>query len=113
MLPHHGQGANTTIEDAVVLAELVSQHGLSDLGRTLDRFGSLRCARTRVIQRSAAVTNDALHLGDADDIAARNARIGRFAVEFGWIHEFDALESVRGGGEGKGHVPVRRVAGIG
>lgn len=110
MLPHHGQGANTTIEDAVVLAELVSRHGLSDLGRTLDRFGSLRRARTRVIQRSAAATNDALHLADDDDIASRNARVGRFSIEFGWIHEFDALESVRQVAEGERHVPVRRVA---
>jgi hypothetical protein len=29
MLPHHGQGANTTIEDAITLAELLTQSGRS------------------------------------------------------------------------------------
>ena len=109
MLPHHGQGANTTIEDAVVLAELISHRGLKDLGTTLDRFGSLRRARTRVIQRSAAATNKALHLPDHKDLASRNARVARFASEFGWIHEFDALKSVRDDDGRKRRAPVRPV----
>lgn len=109
MLPHHGQGANTTIEDAVVLAELIVQRGLTELGATLEQFGSLRRARTRVIQRSAAATSHALHLNDDDDLAARNARVGRFADEFGWIHEFDALKSAQADGRAR-RVPVRRAA---
>ena len=111
MLPHHGQGANTTIEDAVVLAELISRRGLTDLDRTLERFGALRRSRTRIIQRSAAATNDALHLTDDDDIAARNARVGRFPVEFGWIHEFDALKSVQDDEERAGQALARQGAG--
>jgi salicylate hydroxylase len=93
MLPHHGQGANVTVEDAVVLAELISSHGMQALGATLAKYESLRRARTRIIQRSARATNAVLHLPD-DAIGGRAASLARFPERFGWIHAFDALASV-------------------
>ncbi|MEH3143794.1 MAG: FAD-dependent monooxygenase [Methylobacterium frigidaeris] len=95
MLPHHGQGANTTIEDAVTLAELLARGG-GDLDGMMARYQGLRQARTRTIQRSAWATNRLLHLPDAVDaatrgaLAARDARVARFPEDFGWIHAFDA-----------------------
>jgi salicylate hydroxylase len=45
MLPHHGQGANTTIEDAITLAELLADAAApDDLDPVLDRYGALRRA---------------------------------------------------------------------
>lgn len=94
MLPHHGQGANTTIEDAVTLAELLPAASMDDFDQAIQRYQSLRRTRTRIIQRSSRATNAALHLPD-DAIAGRAGRLAEFADRFGWIHEFDALGTVR------------------
>jgi salicylate hydroxylase len=93
MLPHHGQGANTTIEDAISLAELLTARPL-DFAAAMDRYDALRRLRTRIIQRSSRATNDVLHLAD-DAIGDRAERLAGFADRFGWIHRFDALEAVR------------------
>jgi salicylate hydroxylase len=92
MLPHHGQGANTTIEDSITLAELRPVR-LQDFEEAMQRYQLLRRARTRIIQRSSRATNAALHLPD-DAVAGRAASLARFAERFGWIHEFDALQDV-------------------
>jgi salicylate hydroxylase len=93
MLPHHGQGANTTIEDAITLAELLARTTADDPGIVLERYRLLRRARTRKIQRSSWATNTLLHLLDGPALADRNERVSRFPEDFGWIHEFDALRS--------------------
>ncbi|WP_298960572.1 FAD-dependent monooxygenase [uncultured Methylobacterium sp.] len=95
MLPHHGQGANTTIEDAVTLAELLATHGLGKLDATLSLHRNLRRTRTRQIQLSSAATNDLLHLADGDDLLARDERMARFPERFAWIHAHRAHEAAR------------------
>jgi salicylate hydroxylase len=99
MLPHHGQGANTTIEDAITLAELLTSAAPGDLGAVLGRYQALRRARTRTIQRSSRVTNDLLHLPDGPAQADRDRRVSRFPEDFGWIHEFDALQAASKAGQ--------------
>ncbi|KTS38741.1 monooxygenase [Methylobacterium indicum] len=97
MLPHHGQGANTTIEDAVTLAALLAADGAGDLDGTMRRYQDLRQMRTRTIQRSAWATNRLLHLPDSvgpSALAERDARMRRFPEAFGWIHAFDAQSTV-------------------
>ncbi|HYZ32748.1 MAG TPA: FAD-dependent monooxygenase [Crenalkalicoccus sp.] len=93
MLPHHGQGANTTIEDAVTLAELLAAAAPGELDAVVARYEALRRARTRKIQRSSRATNDLLHLPDGPALAGRDDRVSRFPEAFGWIHAFDALRS--------------------
>ena len=93
MLPHHGQGANTTIEDAITLAELLPARWMEDFDAAMRRYQMLRRARTRIIQRSSRATNAILHLPD-DAIEGRAASLARFPERFGWIHEFDALDDV-------------------
>jgi salicylate hydroxylase len=89
MLPHHGQGANTSIEDAFALAGLLTE-GLPDgLEAVLARYQALRRARTRTIQRSAWVTSALLHLVDGPAARARDEKVGRFPQDFGWIHDYD------------------------
>ncbi len=93
MVPHHGQGANTTIEDAVSLAILLAEGG--PLPATLTRFTRLRRSRTGLIQLSSWATNRVLHLdNDHPDIAARNERFTAFPQRFGWIHGFDVAQDV-------------------
>ena len=46
MLPHHGQGANTSIEDAITLAELLPHTAPGELTAMMARYQMLRCLRT-------------------------------------------------------------------
>src|SRR5947209_3591010 len=78
MLPHHGQGANTSIEDAFALAGLLSEGRPDDLEAVLARYQALRRARTRTIQRSAWVTSALLHLAEGREAVRRHANAGRF-----------------------------------
>jgi len=90
MLPHHGQGANTTVEDAFTLAALLAQAQPGDLEPVLASYQRMRRARTRQIAASSWATNALLHLRDDDpDLPWRDEKMRRFADDFGWIHEFD------------------------
>jgi salicylate hydroxylase len=94
MLPHHGQGANATVEDAITLAELICADG-ADLDVALDKYELLRKARTRKIQRASWTGNQALHVLDGPERERRNARVAKFPEDFAWVHAFDALEDAR------------------
>ena len=90
MLPHHGQGANTTVEDAFTLAALLARAHPGDLDPVLASYQRMRRARTRQIAASSWATNALLHLRDDDpDLPWRDEKMRRFADDFGWIHEFD------------------------
>ena len=67
MPPHHCQGANTTIEDAITLADLADASP-GELEAVPGRFQELRRSRTRKIQRSSWLTNDLLHLLDGSNV---------------------------------------------
>jgi salicylate hydroxylase len=95
MLPHHGQGANTTIEDAITLAELLPGVTPATWDERMARCRALRRVRTRAIQRSSWVTNRLLHLPDGPALADRDVRVTRFPERFCWIHEHDALLAIR------------------
>jgi salicylate hydroxylase len=94
MVPHHGQGANTTIEDSITLAELLVDLEPNGLNAMMHRYQTLRRARTRKIQRSSWMTNALLHLPDGSDLTGRDEKVSKFPERFGWIHAFDALQSV-------------------
>ena len=96
MLPHHGQGANVTIEDAITLAELIAADP-TDLDGAFAAYETLRRPRTRAIQRASWMGNRALHLPNGPEAARRDALIARFPEKFGWIHAFDTLETARAG----------------
>ena len=95
MVPHHGQGANTTIEDAITLAELLPGVAADGMDGMMARYQGLRRARTRKIQRSSWATNGLLHLSDGPGLVARDRKMAQFPQDFAWIHEFDALHSAR------------------
>jgi len=93
MVPHHGQGANTTIEDAITLAELLRDAAPASIGALLARYQALRRARTRKIQRSSWITNGLLHLPDGPALPTRDAAMAAFPERFAWIHGHDALHA--------------------
>jgi salicylate hydroxylase len=94
MLPHHGQGANQTIEDAVTLADLLATE---DIPVAFDRYEKLRRTRTRQVQRSSWDTSALLHLPDGPEADARDRRFAEFPEDFRWIHGHDAQEALASG----------------
>lgn len=92
MVPHHGQGANQSIEDAIVLADCLM--AALDEGTSWDdarqRYQDLRTDRTRRVQITSLATADALHLPDGPMAEARNARLRSpqfWDRSLSWIHE--------------------------
>jgi len=93
LAPHHGQGANQSVEDAIVLAACLGDARTGSLGETLERYERLRRGRTRKVQYASISAADILHLPDGDNADQRNVRLGSAAGarhHLGWIHEFDA-----------------------
>ncbi|MCD2193838.1 FAD-dependent monooxygenase [Actinomycetospora endophytica] len=93
MLPHHGQGANQSIEDAVVLADLLADGGAGgDLTAALAAYPRHRRARARAVARSAWDTGTLLHLPDDDvaGLAERDARFKSYLDANAWVHEYAA-----------------------
>ena len=89
MLPHHGQGANQTIEDAAVLAAELD--GADDISAALCRYAGRRQARTRKIQLMSWAASSALHLPDGPAAQRRDAYLARVPQHVAWIHGHDAL----------------------
>ena len=98
MLPHHGQGANTSVEDAFALAGLLAGARSDDLEATFSRYQGMRRARTRTIQRSAQVTSPLLHLPDGPAARARDAKVAAVPQDFGWIHSYDVQQALEASG---------------
>jgi len=94
MLPHHGQGANTSIEDAFALAAFLTESRSDDLDTAFVRYQTMRRARTRKIQRSSWVTSSLLHLPDGPAASVRNEKVARVPQDFGWIHDYDVQRAL-------------------
>ncbi len=91
MVPHQGQGANQTIEDAIVLAdELAEVHGTADLASALHNFTERRRQRTVAVQWLSRRTADLMHVPDGPVIARRDASFTDLYSDLAWIHSHDA-----------------------
>ena len=91
LVPHHGQGANQSIEDAIVLADQLGAH--TDLDHARAAYERLRRGRTRKVQYASITAADVLHLPPGPRADRRNARLaqaGAFDRHLAWIHGFDA-----------------------
>ena len=91
MVPHQGQGANQTIEDAIVLAdELAEVAGTADLASALHYFTERRRQRTVAVQWLSRRTADLMHVPDGPVIARRDASFTDLYSDLAWIHSHDA-----------------------
>lgn len=91
MVPHQGQGANQTIEDAIALADcLADAHATDGLTAALRRYAERRRKRTTAVQRLSRRTADLLHLQDGPEIPARDALFADLYSKLSWIHCHDA-----------------------
>ena len=89
MLPHQGQGANQTIEDAAVLAAELA--GAGDVPAALRRYATRRRVRTRQVQLMSWAASAALHLPDGPAARRRDASLACLLDDLAWIHGYDAL----------------------
>jgi salicylate hydroxylase len=89
MLPHQGQGANQTIEDAAVLAAELD--GAKDIDVALRRYELRRRVRTRQVQLMSWAASAALHLPDGPASQHRNTALARLPESLAWIHGYDVL----------------------
>ena len=89
MLPHHGQGANQTIEDAAVLAAELGRD--RDLAAAVCRYTARRRARTRKVQLMSWAASAALHLPDGSAVPPRDTYLAQLPERLAWIHGHDVL----------------------
>jgi salicylate hydroxylase len=94
MVPHQGQGANQTIEDAATLAECLAGANAADPGPALDEFVALRRERTARVQAASRRTADLLHVADAEQVRERDARFADPYRDLAWIHGHDVRAAV-------------------
>jgi salicylate hydroxylase len=93
MVPHQGQGANQTIEDAIALADCLAD--ADDLAPALRTYAEHRQERTARVQRWSRRTADLMHLPDGPELALRDALFRELYAELAWIHVHDAQAAHR------------------
>ncbi|MFD4349963.1 FAD-dependent monooxygenase [Streptomyces coelicoflavus] len=93
MLPHHGQGANQALEDAVVLARLLAGTDADGVPGALRVYERLRRPRTRLIQAGSRKNAGCFQLPDGPEAEARNVRLTGLPDDLAWIHRHDALRT--------------------
>ncbi len=86
MVPHQGQGANQTIEDAIALADCLTT---GDPASALPRYAQRRQKHTAAVQRLSRRTADLLHLPDGPETAERDVRFADLYSQLAWIHAHD------------------------
>jgi salicylate hydroxylase len=90
MLPHYGQGANQSIEDAAVLTTELD--GAADPAAALRRYERRRLARTRQLQKLSWDASAELHLPPGGPAARRrDDGLPGLVERMAWIHAYDAL----------------------
>jgi salicylate hydroxylase len=91
MVPHQGQGANQTIEDAIALADCLADPPVADdLPSALARYTRRRRKRTVAVQWASRRTADLMHAPDGPEIARRDAEFVDLYSTLAWIHSHDA-----------------------
>jgi salicylate hydroxylase len=88
MVPHQGQGANQTIEDAIVLADCLAS--ADDVTPALRAYEASRRKRTARVQRWSRRAADLMHVSDGPQVAPRDALFRELDSELAWIHAYDA-----------------------
>jgi len=88
MMPHHGQGAISSFEDAVALAHLFNDPQIASVTEALTLYELERKGRGEKIQKSSRRLNDCLHLPVGQGRIERNAVLNSLEQHFSWLHNY-------------------------
>ncbi|WP_214102622.1 FAD-dependent monooxygenase [Acrocarpospora catenulata] len=89
MLPHLGQGANQSIEDAVALSVFLADATAEDVPEALRHYEDLRRGRTTEVQLGARA-NGRRYDSHFQDLAERDAEIAGSVRFRSWLYDYDA-----------------------
>jgi salicylate hydroxylase len=95
MLPFLAQGANQAIEDAMLLAQLLTRTDPSDVGAALSRYERLRRPRTEKVHAISRRNAGMLHLADGEQQRQRDDIVLPSTRELhkqAWLYGYDALK---------------------
>lgn len=90
MLPHHGQGANVSMEDAYILAQVLTRSRDTSIEARLLRYEGIRKRRTEKVQLASWRANHLLHFPEHEDTAERDKAFTSIPYDIRWIHDYDA-----------------------
>jgi salicylate hydroxylase len=94
MVPHVGQGAGQSIEDAITLAVMLEGCGANDIAARLKLYETLRLARTSQVQALARAAGK-LYRSEHDDSAEKAVRLREWMAQGQWLYEHDAEQAAR------------------
>lgn len=90
MLPHLGQGANQSIEDAFALATILSKRNDSSLAEALTLYAVLRQERTEKVQLGSRTNRKRYNSLDGD-LEQRDRDLQQSQAFRFWIFDYDAI----------------------
>jgi salicylate hydroxylase len=104
MLPYHGQGANQSIEDAIVLANALAGIPRGEHAVAFERYQHARRARVDLIQRSSLDEAAVLHLPDGPAATTCNSALRDVANQLAWVRDHDVQQPDRDRGTRVGEI---------
>jgi len=94
MVPHVGQGAGQSIEDAITLAVVLEGCEADDIAGRLKLYEMLRLARTSQVQALARAAGK-LYRSEHDDPAEKAERLREWMAQGQWLYQHDAEQAAR------------------
>jgi salicylate hydroxylase len=94
MVPHVGQGAGQSIEDAITLAVLLEGCAASEVADRLKSYEALRLARTSRVQALARAAGK-LYRSELENPSAKAERLREWMAQGQWVFAHDAEEAAR------------------
>src|SRR6478672_4631877 len=94
MVPHVGQGAGQSIEDAITLAVLLEGCTAAEVPGRLKLYEALRLARTSRVQALARVAGK-LYRSEHENPSEKAERLREWMAQGKWVFEHDAEKAAR------------------
>ncbi len=102
MVPHVGQGAGQSIEDAITLAVLLEGCTAVDVAGRLKLYEALRLARTSQVQALARAAGK-LYRSEHENPSEKAERLREWMAQGKWVYEHDAEKAARDALSNSGH----------
>jgi salicylate hydroxylase len=102
MVPHVGQGAGQSIEDAITLAVVLEGCTAADVAGRLKLYEALRLARTSRVQALARAAGK-LYRSEHYNPSEKAERLREWMAQGKWVFEHDAEEAARDALAKSGH----------